>query len=198
MPDINDLISQVKSSGLSKKEKDYLIKCIVRGGPEFDLLAAVNEIKTGKTSPQSFEEKAKAISLLVFIAGVFILFSGVFKPPEPTPPSPIVWAPKDIGEAGKSITTHETQKETANREDTRGGAHVWTKDFVLQRLRSPGTAKFASLWDVNFTDMGNRTWKVDSYVDAQNASGAMVRTYFSSIVRYTGSDRWELISLEMR
>lgn len=115
MGDINSLIDQVRASNLSKREKDWLVKRIVKEGPGFDLLSAVNEIKAGGQSDgASLEGKVKAVSFIIVIAGLFFLFSDVFKVPKPTPPSPIVMAPKDIGEAGRSITEKEDRRNVVS------------------------------------------------------------------------------------
>lgn len=185
MADVNSLIEQVRSSNLSKAEKDQLVKMIVRKGPNFDLVGAISEIKNNGASSGGHNDTVHAISFLVVIAVIFIMFSGILKPAPVKKPS-IIYAPSTSGES------------TNRREDTRGGANVWAEDFVKARLRSPSTAKFASLWNVNFTDMGNRTWRVASYVDSLNAFGAEVRTYFDAVVRYVGNDRWELVSLDTR
>jgi hypothetical protein len=53
---------------------------------------------------------------------------------------------------------------------------------IAGRLTAPSTAKFPSclLGDVAVTQNPEKDlWRVDSYVDAQNAFGAMVRTRFS-------------------
>jgi len=83
------------------------------------------------------------------------------------------------------------------REDDEGGAYVWTRDFVRQRLKAPRTAKFPYIWNAHFEDMGDRKWRVVCYVDAQNAFGAEVRTYYDAVVRYVGNYKWELVSLKM-
>lgn len=181
MADVNSMIEQVKSSNLSNAEKDRLIKMIVRRGPNFDLLGAINEIK--KTSTEERDKTIHAISFLVVLAFLFIMFSGIIFKTTPVKKPSIIYAPSNSGES------------TSRREDTRGGAHVWAKGFVRERLRSPSTAKFASVLNANFTDLGNRKWRVVSYVDAQNAFGTEVRTYFDAVVRYVGNDQWELISL---
>ena len=84
MPDINDLISQVKSSGLSKKEKDYLIKRIVREGPGFELLAAVKKIKD-KGLENKTEPIAVLIPLLIIGTLVYFFLGDPFSKPAPKP-----------------------------------------------------------------------------------------------------------------
>lgn len=185
MSDIDSMVEQVRSSGLPQKVQDGLIRRVVREGPEFDVLQTINleRLQREKGRPPS------AIVQLVFLMGllflVFYASSVIFdffdRPPAITqaPPAKEYRAPRPM------------------REDDEGGAYVWARDFVRQRLKAPRTAEFPSVWNVHFTDMGDRKWRVVSYVDAQNAFGAEVRTYYDAVVRYVGKDRWELISLKM-
>jgi hypothetical protein len=52
-------------------------------------------------------------------------------------------------------------------------------------------------------DMGNGLYVVNSYVDAQNSFGAMIRNTFKCKVQYLGggeadSRNWSLIDLELK
>jgi hypothetical protein len=201
MSDLNSMIQQVKGSGLSQAQKDELIKRIVRGGPDFDLLAAIANIKDAspKEKPMSTSEKtiittlASILMIIVASLSAPLLFkiSDYFFEPKPAVSVPIQAAPKP------QPTPKPSKPYTPPREDDRGGAWVWTMGFVKERLKSPSTADFPHVWNVYFADMGNRTWKVASYVDAQNSFGATIRTRFISVVKYVGNDRWVLVSLDM-
>jgi len=66
--------------------------------------------------------------------------------------------------------------------------------FVKQSLRAPATAKFP--FPVRGIYQGDCTFVVSSYVDAENAFGASVRSnYQAHLLRQQGG--WGLISLEM-
>lgn len=85
--------------------------------------------------------------------------------------------------------------------DHTAAAIVHCQNFVRDRLRAPATADFPFL-DRQVTPAGNDTYVVASYVDAQNAFGAMIRNDFRCTVRYRGGDEaasssWELVNLEL-
>ena len=201
MSDLNSMILQVKGSGLSQEQKEELIKRIVRGGPDFDLLTAIadlsNQTKPHKKTTGIKEESIQAVVCISLVISAFFLFPYVFKitdyffEPKPAVSVPIQAAPKP------QPTPKPSKPYTPPREDDRGGAWVWTMGFVKERLKSPSTADFPHVWNVYFADMGNRTWKVAAYVDAQNSFGATIRTRFISVVKYVGNDRWVLVSLDM-
>ena len=76
------------------------------------------------------------------------------------------------------------------------GAYVVCKDFVEMRLKAPSTAEFSRMYDSDVEKVSGNYWKVESYVDAENSFGAMVRTYFTCEVTYQGDDNWHLEELE--
>ena len=62
-------------------------------------------------------------------------------------------------------------------------AAVMSQRFVEKQLRSPSTASFPSQPDrQSYVD--TCTWEVLSYVDAQNAFGATVRTRYFIMMHY--------------
>jgi len=71
-------------------------------------------------------------------------------------------------------------------------AYTMTKHFVSEKLKAPSTAKFASENKSKISALGNETWQVVSYVDAQNSFGAMIRTHFTTKVKYIGKENWRL------
>lgn len=202
MSDIYAMIEEVKKSGLSQSDKDMLIKRIVKEGPGIDLLKAIRELDEQKARISKPSKASRFISPAITMCLILVL-AILFAPSVPKPEKPIIWAPSDMGIVGKSVERSSSQSQPAPRKQEtldkgdRGGAHVWTKEFVRQRLLAPSTAKFQSLWGVVFIEMGHDTWKVISYVDSQNAFGVMVRTHFTSVVRYKGDGIWELVSLDM-
>lgn len=85
------------------------------------------------------------------------------------------------------------------RPDTADAADAFyiSHQFVERTLRAPSTADFPSYYDGEFvSNLGSGRFRVVSYVDAENAFGAMIRTYYEAVVLYKGNDQWELESLE--
>lgn len=68
---------------------------------------------------------------------------------------------------------------------TNPNSEVWafTQMYVEGQLKSPKSADFPFDGVRHITPLGNNRFKVDSYVDAQNAFGANVRTHFKCIVK---------------
>lgn len=60
-------------------------------------------------------------------------------------------------------------------------AYSYAEDFVKQRLKSPSTAKFPSIFEKadHITELGNNKYRINSWVDSQNGFGAMLRSRFS-------------------
>ena len=85
---------------------------------------------------------------------------------------------------------------------TKIDAWVMAKQYVRENLKSPGSADFGSLFsdyqdpDAVVTDLGDGRFRIVAWVDAQNAFGAKVRTYFICEIEHLGNDRWRLISLD--
>ncbi len=80
-------------------------------------------------------------------------------------------------------------------------AYVMCQDFVKKRLRAPGTAKFPGMFEETSsqatTALGSNSFRVRSWVDAQNGFGALIRNDYVCKVTYTGSDNWRLDDLQM-
>lgn len=89
------------------------------------------------------------------------------------------------------------QSQAEDKPDTgdNTGAYVVCKDFVTDRLKAPSTAEFPSMYYSTIEKLTDTTWRVKSYVDAQNSFGAMIRTNFICEVRYTGNNNWRLVDL---
>jgi len=69
--------------------------------------------------------------------------------------------------------------------DEKGMLMVWTKDAVINNLKSPSTADFAPLEDWKFGKEG-QIYKVYAYVDSQNSYGAQIRTEFVLTYQWDG------------
>jgi len=63
-------------------------------------------------------------------------------------------------------------------------AYNYAEDFVKQGLKAPSTAKFPSLTEKSQSVKNNYdgSYKIDSWVDSQNAFGVMIRKNFSCTV----------------
>ena len=76
-------------------------------------------------------------------------------------------------------------------------AFLQARYFVTQYLKSPATADFP-LMDFQSRPLGNNRYQVTSYVDAENAFGAKIRSNWAATMRYKGSGsdadmrNWEL------
>ena len=70
------------------------------------------------------------------------------------------------------------------------------KQFMSDRLKAPSQAEFQNAFDAAISQSGNY-FTVDSYVDAPNALGVMLRTAYTCKIKYTGSNEWELQALEI-
>lgn len=74
--------------------------------------------------------------------------------------------------------------------------YEFAKDFVRDRLVAPSTAKFMPLSRVHYVLYPDqKTWRFTSFVDSQNAFGAMVRTKWSVKLIET-KDTWKLLDIK--
>lgn len=81
-------------------------------------------------------------------------------------------------------------------------AYIMMEDFVKQRLKAPGTAKFPSIWEGrkdHVESLGDNKYRITSYVDAQNSFGAQIRTKFVGEIEQVTSEKWQwqLLSLTL-
>lgn len=74
----------------------------------------------------------------------------------------------------------------------RYGAQSVCEQFVEDRLKSPSTADFSDTETSNVGDL----WTVTGAVDSENSFGAMIRNTYRCVVRYSGDDTWNLVSLD--
>lgn len=76
-------------------------------------------------------------------------------------------------------------------------ANSMCERFVLRRLDTPSTAKFAPAREAKATHEGGGTYVVRSYLDAQNLLGAMVRSRYVCMTTYQEDARtWRLDALD--
>lgn len=74
------------------------------------------------------------------------------------------------------------------------------KDFVKDRLKAPGSARFPDFFDdddeVRVSSVGDR-YTVRSHVDAENSFGALLQTDFTCVVEDDGDDTMTLKDLTL-
>lgn len=90
--------------------------------------------------------------------------------------------------------------DETDADDLRYAAFEVCKDFVSDKLASPGTAVFRNYFEddgeVSVTGTGSPTFVVRSSVDSENGFGALLRTDFVCEVGQAGGDQWRLAGLE--
>jgi len=96
----------------------------------------------------------------------------------------------------------EAKSEIVNSIPTTSNAFIIAKDFVKNRLKSPSSADFPFDDYRANVDTSTNTYVVQSYVDAQNAFGANLRSNWVIKMRYKGGSwadykNWEVVNLEM-
>lgn len=73
-------------------------------------------------------------------------------------------------------------KESVPKKDISGGykyaAERYAQEYVKRNLKSPSTARFDEIDHSHVQSVGNDEYVVSSFVDSQNAFGAMLRNRF--------------------
>jgi len=109
--------------------------------------------------------------------------------------------------SGCTSSSSSRSQPTAKKEvrwqdkENRLGAYVSAQEYVKQQLKAPSTAKFGACATTDTTKyctkyLGNQRYRVATYVDSQNAFGAMIRTHFVCVMEQTADDYFKLESLE--
>jgi len=76
-------------------------------------------------------------------------------------------------------------------------AHVMCEDFAEKRLKSPVSAEWSSITTAkSTTKLAENRYRVRTYVDSQNAFGALIRTHVDCTLRVQG-DEWMLESIAL-
>lgn len=95
----------------------------------------------------------------------------------------------------------EGAAERRAQEDLKRTLYYECQDAVRARLRSPSTAKFPGPFTENPQDvvrfMVDSSYRMLSYVDAQNAFGGTLRSNFICTFRQAADGRWLLEDLAM-
>ena len=79
-------------------------------------------------------------------------------------------------------------------------AYIYSQGFVEQRLRSPTFARFPNIRrdGVSATVIGDCSFHIRPYVDAQNAFGAEIRTPLAvALRRIPERENWDLIAIQI-
>jgi hypothetical protein len=75
-------------------------------------------------------------------------------------------------------------------------AFAYAQTFVKRELKSPSTAQFSIQKDAVITKLDDGKYKVESFVDAQNSFGAMLRKSFI-VIMHKNDDNWYCDYLEI-
>lgn len=86
-------------------------------------------------------------------------------------------------QAGINVRIQTLQSMNVDAEKINAG--LFCKKLIKPSLKAPSTAKFPFFSDVT-TNSGNLVFMVNSYVDAQNGFGAMIRTQYHCRLKYNG------------
>ena len=82
---------------------------------------------------------------------------------------------------------NEAQTKKADEVDIYIQIYIQAQEFVKQGLKSPATAKFPSL-AIQVDDLGDKRYKVLSYVDSQNSYGALLRNDWTVIMKLSENE----------
>lgn len=74
-------------------------------------------------------------------------------------------------------------------------AFVYSQQYIKDELKIPSTAQFASVGKSNIQKLDNETYRITSFVDAQNSFGATLRTNYIITMKKNGS-AWGVEKLE--
>lgn len=103
------------------------------------------------------------------------------------------------GQRVTSGTTQSTAHDQALAVESGCGHRIEAmsaaESFAKDRLKAPATARFPSNSDFRTEMLSCGTWRVTSYVDAQNSFGAAIRTYYVTVMNYSGG-RWFVVSFD--
>ena len=81
--------------------------------------------------------------------------------------------------------------------DNSSMAYAMMQGFVKEHLVSPSSAKFEWITEPQCVIVKEGfDYNIRSWVDSQNAFGAMIRTRFSGVVRQVDEKNWQLMELE--
>lgn len=79
--------------------------------------------------------------------------------------------------------------------DNTSEAYIYTQWYVEQQLKSPGSAEFP-IGTSDYVKKHGSIYIINSYVDAQNSYGALLRSHFRAKVQQKGKHDWIMIEFE--
>lgn len=137
-------------------------------------------------------------AFLVLFGTAHDLFYAAKQPPQARPTG---LAQQQQKTAQPAQTQPKTQRKTEwNQRDNTTMASIQAEQFVRQNLKAPRTAKFPGWFEMvrHTQKIGPQSYKVVSWVDAQNEFGATIRTKYYMEMTQTGPDSWRLDAFETR
>jgi hypothetical protein len=96
----------------------------------------------------------------------------------------LIWLPLLFSNNGNSSNSLPKEKDYSIT------AYVQSKGYVKTFLKSPATANFPYM-DYQAKNLGDNRFIVSSYVDSQNAFGALLRSNWVVTIQYLGGDDYE-------
>jgi hypothetical protein len=108
-----------------------------------------------------------------------------------------IYFPLKAGETAKSEIEIARKADAWKTRDNKTMAYVMMQEFVSENLKSPASAKFEWITEpaCKISKEGF-DYTISSWVDSQNAFGAIIRTRFSGVIRQVDKDNWQLLALE--
>jgi len=76
-------------------------------------------------------------------------------------------------------------------------AFYMSQVFVKEILKSPGSAEFPFIDEAKIWSFQDSTFVIKSYVDAQNAYGALLRSKYYARIKYLGNDQWRPLKVNL-
>lgn len=89
--------------------------------------------------------------------------------------------------------SHDPEKEQ-ERQDVLA-SFVYSQQYIKDELKTPSTAKFAGVGESNIQKLDKETYRITSFVDAQNNFGTTLRTNYVIVMKKNGSG-WGVEKLE--
>lgn len=144
-----------------KKEiSDQAKSCPQCGFEPIDSKTVHTEVKKTKSAADGFKSLAIAFGI------IFILFYLV-----------------------RSCDDEKSNSSNSSYTPNKFLAYTYAEDFVKQKLKSPSTAEFPGTLEKadHITELGNKKYRITSWVDSQNSFGATIRTKFSCVIEFEGN-----------
>ena len=138
--------------------------------------------------------------ILTSIAALFLLglIGQALESPESRAAREVAHAAQATAQA-QQAAEHQVEREARAAErriaDLKVDAVLMAQKFMKNRLKAPATAEFQSFTDAEVNSFPGDEFKVSTYVDAQNAFGAKIRTKYIAHLKYIGDDKWTLVEL---